>query len=404
MSYSEHWAPREVYEAHLQWGKRFPAVPPAAAGPVHHEPGRRIRVGYLSPDYWRHPVAHFMEPVLRYHDRARFEIFCYHTGVREDEVTARLKTLPEHWRALPGIADDELEARLRGDKIEILVELSGHTDGTRLPVLARRIAPVQVSYLGYPNTTGLAAMDYRITDACADPAGESDQLHTEKLIRLPGTFLCYAPPIVEASNRIPPSRRKRYVTFGSFNNFAKISPTSIRLWASILASVPGSKLFIKTHGLQDPGLRALLQERLQGAGVPADRLLLAPPTTDHRRHLETYDEVDVALDTFPYHGTTTTLDALWMGVPVVTLIGDRHASRVGLSILSGLGLNELIAHTHDEYVACAVRLAFQPEQLEEYAHDLRARLAGSALTDGKRFTAHLEEAFLQLWQAPARPT
>jgi predicted O-linked N-acetylglucosamine transferase (SPINDLY family) len=400
MNYSERWTPREVYDVHLEWGKRFPAVPRGAVEASHRRTGHRLRVGYLSPDYWQHPVAHFIEPVLQHHDRKRFEVFCYHSGTRQDEVTARLKKRPEHWEVLGEISDDDLERKLRADRLDILVELSGHTNGSRLSVLARRVAPIQVTYLGYPNTTGLAAIDYRITDARADPPGESDELHVEKLVRLPKSFLCYAPPQTGDNRGIAPFRRNGHVTFGSFNNFAKISPTSIRLWASILTGVAGSKLFIKTHGLQDPGLRALLIERFEGAGVAAERILIAAPIASHREHMDTYNEVDIALDTFPYHGTTTTLDALWMGVPVITLAGDRHASRVGVSILSTLGLTEYVARVPDQYVALAVDLAGDAEKLDRYRRSLRERLASSPLTDGRDFTEKLEHAYLEMWKGP----
>ena len=401
MNYSEHWSPREVYDAHVEWGKRFPKLGPAPIAFSRRTASHRIRVGYVSPDYRQHAVSHFIEPLLRCHDRARFEVFCYHTlhsTRREDSVTTRLKGWAEHWRPAPNVSDDELERVLRDDDLDILVELCGHTEGHRLSVLARRIAPVQVTYLGYPNTTGVTAIDYRITDANADPPGESDKLHVEKLVRLPKTFLCYSPPDVGASSRIPPFHRNAHITFGSFNSFPKISRTSVRLWASVLSSVPNSKLFIKTNGLQDPGLRTLLVERLSKAGVGIDRVSIAGPIRSHREHMETYGQVDIALDTFPYHGTTTTLDALWMGVPVITLAGDRHASRVGVSILSTLGLTELVAQTGDEYVAAAVELSRDADRLDRLSRSLRERLKNSPLTDGLGFTAGLEAAYLEMWR------
>ncbi len=394
MNYSEHWSAREIYDAHVEWGRRFPKVEPTAVAFSRRAASHRIRVGYLSPDYRQHPVSHFIEPVLRHHDRGRFEIFCYHSDAREDPVTTRLKAWVKNWRSVGGASDAELENVLRRDGLDILVELSGHTDGHRLGVLARRVAPIQITYLGYPNTTGLAAIDYRITDGRADPPGESDGLHVEKLVRLPKTFLCYTPPETAGSFRPAPLRRNGYVTFCSFNNFRKISPTCITLWARVLSSTPNSKLLIKTFGLQEPVLRASLLEQLERAGAKSDRVSIAAPTRSHRDHMEAYGEADVALDTFPYNGTTTTLDALWMGVPVITLAGDRHASRVGLSILSTLGLTEFAAQTPDQYVAAAVQLAGDPGKLEQ----LRERLASSPLTDGRGFTADLEEAYLQIWK------
>jgi predicted O-linked N-acetylglucosamine transferase (SPINDLY family) len=394
MNYAPDFTAQEVFEAHLRWAQRFANLvrqPPARAAA---STGRRIRLGYISGDLCQHPVAFFLEPILRHHDRSRFEVFCYHTGRKQDAVTARLKAQSEHWRAVSHLPDPDLERTLREDALDILVDLSGHTEGERLAVLAQRVAPVQATYLGYPNTTGLPAMDYRITDARADPPGEADRLHVEKLVRLPETFLCYAPPR-EAPEpiRSAPYKSNGRPTFGCFNNFAKISQGCIELWSRILAALPDSKLLIKTQGLQDEGLRALLLQRLEAVGVGRERVEILPPLAEHRQHMAAYNRVDVALDTFPYNGTTTTMDALWMGVPVVTLAGDRHASRVGASILSALGLDRLVARTPDQYVATATELARDAGALSSLGGSLRARLAASVLTDGARFTAQLEEAY-----------
>jgi protein O-GlcNAc transferase len=396
MNYSEHWSSREIYDAHMEWGRRFPRpesmpVPPSSRATRH-----RPRVGYLSPDFRQHPVSHFIEPILRSHKRDRFEIFCYHSDVREDSVTTRLEGWVENWRPVGDASDAELENVLREDSLDILVELSGHTDGHRLAVLARRVAPIQITYLGYPNTTGLAAIDYRLTDRRADPPGESDYLHSEKLVRLPKAFLCYLPPETRGDSRIPPFRRNGNITFCSFNNLRKISPTCITLWARVLSRVPNSKLLIKTFGLQEPGLRTWLLEQFKQAGAGRDQVAFAVPTRDHNDHMQTYGEADIALDTFPYNGTTTTLDALWMGVPVITLAGDRHASRVGLSILSAVDLTELATRTPDEYVAAAAELAINTRKLEQLRSGLRERLASSPLTDGSAFTADLENVYWEL--------
>jgi len=397
MHYSEAFSPRQLFAAHASWGTRFPEVAPLPVRPSHRAVGHRLRVAYLSGDFFQHPVAQFLEPALRAHDRSRFEILCYHVGACEDAWTMRLKSYPEHWRRLRAVSDDDLEKVLLDDRIDVLVELSGHTQGQRLAVLARRVAPVQVSYLGYPNTTGLKSIDYRITDALADPPGETDALHVERLVRLPETFLCYSPSAVGPDRRTTPLRRRGHVTFGSFNNFAKISAKSIALWAAVLRAVPDSKIMIKARWLQDPGLRASIAARLCEHGIDDSRLVIAEPNPDHRQHMQAYDQVDIALDTFPYHGTTTTLDALWMNVPVITLAGGHHASRVGVSILSNLGLPQLIARSEEEYVALATALASDAHQLDDYARSLRARLKASPLMDGPRFTRHLEGAYLRMW-------
>ena len=402
MTYSEHWSSREVYDAHVQWGRRFPSSRERSFDPSHLQPGHRLRIGYLSPDYRQHPIANFIEAPLKHYDRGRFEVFCYHTDERADAVTSRLKAHADHWRSMPTPREDALEQVIREDGIDILVELSGHSEGHQLRTLARRLAPVQVTYLGYPNTTGLPAMDYRITDGRADPPGESDSLHVEQLIRLPDTFLCYTAPEGLPDVHRPPVREKGYVTFGSFNNFNKLTPTTIDLWARILAAVPGSKLVVKTGALQDLRLQLLLLERFGTAGVASDRLVLAAYHASHRDHMLAYRDVDIALDTFPYHGTTTTLDALWMGVPVISLAGDRHCARVGSSILACLGLEHLVADSPEDYVHAATRLAADLTRLEELGQTLRARVGTSPLTDGARFTGCLERAYLEMWSTATK--
>jgi predicted O-linked N-acetylglucosamine transferase (SPINDLY family) len=408
MNYSERWTPREVFEAHLESARRFPRAPRVPVDLDHRRPGHRLRIGYLSGDLRRHPVAYFLQPVLQHHDHGRFEVFCYHTGVNEDDLSARLRAHAHHWRNVARLSPDDLDQTLRADRLDLLVELSGHSDGHRLAVVARRVAPVQVSYLGYPNTTGLTAVDYRITDAQADPPGEADALHTERLVRLPETFLCYAPPFAGEVAARPPVCERGRVTFGSFNNFAKLSASNIALWARVLDAVPGAMLLIKTGGLQDPGLRQLVLERFRAAGIDSSRIELAAPTESIDAHMRSYDRVDIALDSFPYHGTTTTMDALWMGVPVVTLRGDRHAARVSASILHTLGLGQLVAASAQDYVQIAQRLALDVGGLEALRRTLRERVRASPLMDGARFTHHLEEAYAQMWQtalaAPAGDT
>jgi predicted O-linked N-acetylglucosamine transferase (SPINDLY family) len=400
MNYSDRYTPQEIFEAHLGWSRasqlqesrHLPVDPAVLTGK------RRIRVGYLSPDYYRHPISYFIEAVLRHHDRARFEVFCYHTGERCDEVTEQLMTQVEHWEPVHGLSDDELEAQLRADHLDIIVELTGHNGGHKLSVLARRVAPVQVTYLGYPNTTGVRAIDYRVTDAVSDPPGVADELYVEQLVRLPETFLCYTPPVDGPVPRDAPHERNGFVTFGSFNNFSKISAATLEAWGRILECSPQSRLFVKTIGLQDPGLRDLMLRRFAERGISGERIVLAPMTRSHLDHFAAYSEVDIALDTFPYNGTTTTLDALWMGVPVVALDGNRHAAKVGHSILSALGLSELVAASPESYVEIAVALAANSQRLTELRRTLRERLMGSVLTDGKRFTAHLEQALMQMLQ------
>lgn len=399
LNYADDVTPEQVFEEHLRCARVFEAATPVVRPAARRRESGRLRIGYVSADFVRHPVAQFIEAPLRHHDKARFETFCYFVGAQEDSVTQTLKSLAHNWRMVPELDAEALAQLIRDDRIDILVELSGHSKGHRLATLASRPAPVQVTYLGYPNTTGMRAVDYRLTDAFADPPGASDHLNVERLLRLPGSFLCYTPAETDLAVQDGPPQRSRPLTFGSFNNFQKISPSCVALWSRVLHAVPGSHLFIKTHGLDDPGLVAAFKSRFERQGIAAHRLSIAPRTTSHRAHLTMYREIDVALDTFPYHGTTTTFDALWMGVPVLTLAGDRHASRVGVSILANLDLAPaLVAHNADEFVAKAAALAARPATLAELRSTLRMRLASSPLLDGADFARKLEAAYLRMWE------
>ena len=382
--------PAAVLAEHRAWAGRL--APPAQ--PARHDPQRRLRVGYVSADFRRHSVAYFIEPVLEHHDRSAFEVFCYANVARPDEVTDRLRGRAEHWRDIR-IHDDGAAARMiRDDAIDILVDLGGHTMDSRLAVFARRPAPVQVTWLGYPNTTGLAGMDYRLTDAVADPEG-TDAWHSERLVRLAGGFLCYRPR-TDAPEVPPPEGSHgdagRPVTFISCNNLAKVTPSVVETWAAILGRVPGSRMVLKAKGLYDDHTRSRVTDRFAAHGIAPDRIETRGWIVEGSP-LAVYAGADVALDTFPYNGTTTTCESLWMGVPVVTLAGDRHAARVGASILGRLGLTDLVSATPAAYTECAVALAGDAERRQELRRDLRAMMAASGLTDGPAFTAKLEDAY-----------
>jgi predicted O-linked N-acetylglucosamine transferase (SPINDLY family) len=331
-----------------------------------------------------------MEPILSRHDRDRFEVFCYADVSHPDDVTARLRALPVTWRDLAGIGHEAAAELVRADGIDILVDLGGHTRRSRLLVLARRPAPVQVTYLGYPNTTGLTQMDYRLTDAAADPPGESDSLHTEKLVRLPNGFLCYCPP---ADAPAPSRSRDSGIVFASFNNMAKVTPEAISVWARILASVPGSRLLLKNRALGDRQVARVIAEVFSRCGLDINRLELRAPAAATADHLAVYNEVDIALDTFPYNGTTTTCEALWMGVPVVTWTGDTHAARVGTSIFRRIGLPELVGTSPEEYVRIAVELAGDRVRLKALRTGMRERMEASPLLSAQRITADIEAAY-----------
>ena len=399
MQYVEGCAQAESFAEHLAYAQRFEA--PLKGNWLPHpnsrEYGKRLKVAYVSPDFRAHAVAFFIEPVLRHHDHAQVELYCYYNHSVSDQVTLRLKSLVGHWRDISAIDDDEGARQIRDDGIDILVDLAGHTAGGRLQIFARKPAPVQVTWLGYPCTTGLTAMDYRISDACADPVGTSERYYSETLYRLPDTFGCYRPPQDAPKVGVLPAIARGGVTFGSFNNLAKLSPEVRTLWAQVLLAVPGSRLLLKTVSLADAATRRRLTDNFAELGVGAERLVLAPADATHSEHLNRYNQVDIGLDPFPYNGTTTSFEAMWMGVPVVTLAGNSFVSRMGEDMLTNLEMTELVAHTPAGYVAIAARLAGDLGRLAALRAGLRQRMANSPLTDAKRFTLNLEKGYREMW-------
>ena len=382
---------------------RFEARHAAALRPAHpafansREPDRVLRVGYVSADFRQHSVAFFLRGVLAAHDRSRLHLTCYANVDHPDAVTAELRGLAAQWRSIIGMPDEEVARQVIADGIDILVDLGGHTGGNRLLVFARKPAPVQVSWLGYPNTTGLRTLDGRLTDAIADPVGEADVLHTEKLVRLPRGFLCYRPDAKLADTPAAPPESAAGMIFGSFNTLAKMTPEVIRVWSDILQRVPDSRLLLKSEGLDDPATRARLLAAFGRHGVPAARLELHDWVPDYARHMALYGKVGMALDTFPYNGATTTCEALWMGVPVLTLRGSRHAARVGASLLYHAGLPEWVTESERDYVERAVTQAADRPGLVAARATIAARMRSSALTDPVGFTAALESAYRDLW-------
>jgi predicted O-linked N-acetylglucosamine transferase (SPINDLY family) len=399
LNYLPELAPQDLYAEHVLWGRRHGTRSTAPAPFANScEPARALRIGYLSPDFRTHSVSYFFEPVLAQHDRGRFETVCYADVARPDATTERLRGMAHQWRDISGMTNDAAAALICADGIDILVDLAGHAGTTRLPVLAAKPAPVQATWLGYPNTSGLPAIDYRLTDALADPDGQ-ETYHTEQLVRLPGGFLCYRPPADAPAVAPSPAAANGYVTFGSFNTLAKITDPVLASWSEILAGLPAAHLIIKNRALGDPYARECFEERLRQIGLPGERVTLSGWATSTAAHLDRYREIDIALDTFPYHGTTTTCEALWMGAPVVTRAGERHAARVGVSLLTRVGLPELIAATHEDYVRIATELGRDPVRLAALRAGLRERVARSPLCDGSRFTRELEDAYAQMWEA-----
>ncbi len=398
LNYADHLDPAEIAHLHRQGGAAIEGkVNPVETTKAIARAGRsRLRIGYVSPDFCDHPVAFFIEPVLRAHDRQGFEVFCYSQVVVEDAVTARLRALSDHWSVTLGLSDQALAERIQADGIDVLVDLAGHTAQNQLPVFARRPAPVQVTWLGYPHSTGLTRIDARLVDAVTDPPGSADVLASETLVRLPGGFLCYQPPPDAPTPAAPPSLANGFVTFGSFNNPTKLSPSAMTAWCRLLARMPDARLLLKGKTFADPNNRARILARCAQDGIAAGRIILLDHVPEPAGHLATYHRIDIALDPFPYNGTTTTCEALWMGVPVVTLCGTRHAARVGASLLGHLGLTGLIAETEDHYLDLAQALAADPARLQTLRTTLRPRMAASRLCDADAFTRTLEERYRTL--------
>lgn len=391
--------PHTIYAEHVNWGKRYAGdterLGRVAQGNQPQE--RKLRIGYVSPDFRLHSVAFFIEPLLMGHDRDRFHVIGYSDVRRPDDVTKRLQRYCSEWRSIAAMNDDLLAKLIRADGIDILVDLAGHTGRNRLLVFAERPAPVQVSYLGYPCTTGLPSMDYRLTDFCADPERVTDAFHTETLVRLPRGFLCYKPTQDSPQVVEPPCASNGYVTFASFNNVAKLTLQTLTLWAQVLNAVPTAKLLIKAMGLSSVQTREQVLERFVACGIAGERLEILGPDGTFTAHMGRYNQADIGLDVFPYNGATTTCEALWMGVPVVTLAGKTHVSRVGASILHHSGLDELVAATPEEFVAKAVALASDIEHLKTLRAGMRARLLASPLCDARRITGEIEHAYRWMW-------
>lgn len=397
LNYMDGVTPQQIHAAHRQFHTlhaealaRF--IRPHANTP---DPGRRLKIGYISPDFRTHACAYFLEPLLAHHDRREVEVYAYAEVARPDAMTGRLRGLTDHWRSTVGMSDEQVAETIRADGIDVLVDLAGHTANSRLLVLARKPAPVQLTYLGYPATTGLDTMDYRLTDAHAEPPGMSERYYTERLVRLPHSLWCYQPFADMPEVASLPALTNGHLTFGSFNNFAKIGPRVIDLWAQVLAAVPDSRLIMICVPEGETQQRLIAQ--FAARGVAADRLTLHGrlPRGDY---LALHQRVDVALDPFPCNGGTTTCDALWMGLPVIALIGDTFLSRAGLSLLAAAGLREFAAATPRDYLAVAVNLAGRIDALAALRVGLRERLCRSPLMDAPAFAHDVEAAYRGMWR------
>jgi predicted O-linked N-acetylglucosamine transferase (SPINDLY family) len=396
LNFDAAYDPPTIFAEHLAWAQRH--AEPLTALALRHAndrtPGRRLRIGYVSEHFRFHAVNFFVEPMLASHDHEQFEIFCYSEVRNDDAVTVRLKALADCWRNVRQMSDDQIAQQVRDDRIDVLVDLAGHIAGNRLLVFARKPAPVQVTYLGYQNTTGMSAMDYRLTDAAADPPGRTDAFYTERLIRLPRSFFCYRPPDASPPITALPALTTGHVTFGSFNNFSKVSQHVLITWLRILHRLARSRLLVLAECAAH--VRQQVHDLARTQGIEPSRI----EVFDHRpndQYLRLLQQADIALDPFPFTGHTTTCDSVWMGLPVVMLEGDRYASRFGGSVLANVGLDRLIASSVEQYSDLAVGLASDLERLAQLRSELRPRMSASPLLDFQGFTRNLEHAYRQMW-------
>ena len=387
-------APAALFLAHRQWARRH--ADPIARLPRRipgNHPGP-LRLAYLSGDFREHATLTFLEPLFANHNREKFEISCYSSSPVRDEATRRLRALAVQWHDVHGLDDASVARRIHDNGVDILVDLSGHTRDNRLLVLARKPAPVQLSWLGYLKTTGLAAIDYRLSDATADPVGLSDAVHSERVVRMPGALWCFSPP-VNAPEPAPLAPDAR-ITFGSFNHPAKLSDAVLSLWATLLMRVPGSKLIVA--GLPEGSGRERIVAAMHKAGVASARLQ-CHPRLPRSQFLELIARTDVALDPFPYNGGATTCDCLWMGVPVITLAGHHGFARSGATLLASAGFAGWIASSPDDYVNKAVEIAQDQAGLALLRTTMRQRLGVSVLCDVAGFTRRFEDALTEIWHA-----
>lgn len=398
MIYTASVLPEEIAEASREFGKRFCDSLFRTRPMIRdNRPERKLRIGYVSPDFRSHAVNYFFENLLKNHDRTQYEIFAYSNVRKEDSVTERLKTEFDHWRDIRNKTDDEAADMIEEDKIDILVDLAGHTGDTRLLIFARKPAPIQISWLGYPATTGLKTIDYRITDHYAEPKGTTEHLNVEKLWRLPQIFCCYGaneknPAVIDH----PPFEDNGYITFGCFNNFSKVTDPVLETWRKILLSVPESRILLEIGSAEVPRFQASLDERLNRLQLPKERVMVVPRNGANQFIL--YNKIDIALDPFPCVGGTTSMDTMWMGVPLITLAGHHFVSRMGVTILTNVGLPEFIAQNTDEYVTKAVALATDRDRLRAIRHKLRDKVIASPMMNQVDFARNMEDAYRDMWR------
>ena len=397
LHYSDRCGAESIADEHREWGRIFcdPLQDKIAPHANDRSPDRRLRIGYVSPDLREHTVTKFVTAAIEHHDREDFELYCYSDAERPDHVTERLKQWAEHWHDTRGLGIRALESMIREEQIDILVDLRGHAADNRLRLFARKPAPVQMNMVGYFNTTGLSAMDYRLTDGHMDPLGQTEHLNCETLLRIEPSCWCYSPEPGAPTVTDPPVLANGYITFGSLNKVVKVSEYCAKLWARVLAAVPNSKLLVSVSG--DGAVE--VRRHLSANGIAGERIEIVGKVRSANEYLERYGKIDIALDTWPFNGITTTCEGLWMGVPCVSLTGGTSVSRAGKSILHAAGLGELATESPEAFVAMASELARDVDRLAQMRRSMRECLLASPVMDHRGFARNLEAAYRRMWRA-----
>ncbi len=394
LSYNVVCSPEQILEEHRNWGRINEEKQRADifSHAKSTNPDKKLKIGYVSSDFRKHALSFFFEPILKNHDKSYVEIYCYANVHEPDDTTERLKTMVDEWCSTLEMSDKEVAQKIHGDKIDILIDLAGHTAKNRLRIFSYNPAPIQITYLGYCNTSGLKSMDYWITDTVLHPE-DTVELAVENIIRMERCWTCYQ-PAVDTPDVKPETLANKIITFGSFNNVSKLSNMVIECWSQLLKEVENSRLILKARQLADPFIQEKISAQFAQNGIKSEQLILLPSTPSH---MADYNKVDIALDTFPRTGGVTTADALWMGVPVITLAGQRYIERQGASILKAIGLDELITLTHEEYMTRVITLAKDHTQRKELKTSLRERMANSRLCDGRDMAQALENTYRKMW-------
>jgi len=398
LNYCPEISSNELFEYHVNWGQQFHYEP---KNKLHFsnfpDPDRPLRIGIISPDFRGHSVGYFIEPLLVHYNRKVMEVFCYAHVPNPDQTTKTVQKKVNQYIQIHKMNDRELAKRIRFDGIDILVDLAGHTANSRVRAMIFNPAPIQMTYLGYPTTTGLKHIDYRITDAIVDPEGDSDSLHTEKLIRLEPHFFCF-PPL---GNSIPvsqlPALKKKHITFGGFHNTSKISDSVIRLWADVLRQIPDSDIIFQAAAYDDPDVVRYFQSCFEHYGIHSNRMkYIGKVPFDH--YLKLHNTIDIMLDTFPWTGHTTSCHALWMGIPILTLDGNRHSSRIGKCLMNALGLSEWVARDQQAFIKNAHDFSQQIESIDKIRKGLRKRILKSTISHKQKYVQSLENTFRNVWE------